>query len=646
MKLRFKTSPQAIREAGDAARGHRVKYIQGYYDVMAKAIQGNGYKCSLNSDITSGFKILPQFKHILAFKFYLDKENNLGIGVYTCKNDLTKDAADSTQIGSIATTEAMQELKNNLKPALAEYCKLYLISGDKLTENTKTLTEAKPFAALKNKIANAVDKRAANKQDANAQKAVYALLDEVCKKAGEDLKQIASKYTITVTGKDGERYISIQAPHIADIKLGAAPEDSSKVRVVAITGPDNVESSANISTLESLTKMLSKRLGLKGGIDAVYEYLKAEVPADDEDATDNSDDADDAVKSDSNYQLTAIAAGASKLSSKEIADLLESRSDPAVRSHTWLTESALKLQNNVNSDDYNKVYQDIKGNASAENALVKRFIHKAFNIPTSDIEAKVAQSSNFEHYALMLKNQKFKIDSLQSPSLFTLSMYLQKRKEFSDRYATAVRGFFAEGANTAEYQKQVDKNNECARIPSGKFASLDELFENRASIFYAEIKNSQPLDMFKCWYQFDTNYNINAIVKALPGNESLHKAFCELVGLDPDSIQNSVWSKSVVKLHVFSTNGTALRSAKDVINILEIMIKKLATMTDSGKANTLAADTVQSIEDQLAADSMETPVDDGDFYKFIIQKLKEKNLQGDALAQIQKAVFDAINGNG
>ena len=283
MKLRFKTSPQVIHEAGDAARGYRVKYIQGYYEVLSKCLESNAYKSKLNSDVTSGFQILPQHKHILAFKFSLDAEDNLNIAVYTCKNALNDTKVQVNSIGSIATTEALEAIKNNLQTALKPYCDAYLFGSDSLVENINkvSLLEANPFKFLANKVKNAADSKEAKKETKRANKSATKrsndLLKEISNQAQNDLKQLAANYTITTSGKNDHLYVEIQAPYIADIKLGQNPEDPKAIRVISIIGADQKQSKGNILTLDKLTKMLAKRLGLKNNLEAVYEYLKMEL---------------------------------------------------------------------------------------------------------------------------------------------------------------------------------------------------------------------------------------------------------------------------------------------------------------------------------------------------------------------------------
>lgn len=670
MKLRFKTSPQTIREAGDAARGYRVKYIKGYYEVLSKCLESNTYKSKLNSDVTSGFQILPQNKHILAFKFSLDTEDNLNIAVYTCKNALNDATVEVNSIGSIATTEALEAIKNNLQTALKPYCDAYLFGSDNLVENSNkvSLLEANPFKFLANQVKKgvvaavnkagaAIDSRAATKDakraDKSATKRSNDLLKEISNQAQNDLKQLAPNYTITTSGKNDHLYIQIQAPYIADIKLGQNPEDPKAIRVVGIIGADQKQSKGTISTLDSLTKMLAKRLGLKNNLEAVYEYLKMEPSDEDDDIDGDTADETDTETSDetaetstetSAYQIAAIAAGAKTLKQQDIADLLESSSTNTLQ-HTWLTESVLPLKHNVDSAKYLKVYDDIKHDNNAVVALVKRFIHRAFNIPSANIDANIAHDPLiFDFYVKLLTKSKFKIESMTNPALYALSVCIDKRQTLDTKLAKGIVAFFADSDNGAAVDR-LKKLNDCANIPSGKFATIDDITKSNKCILYGNFKNiTVPAILFKAWYNFDIDTRIQKLVKMLPGHSELQSAFCSLVDRDESEASTICSSPQSIKAAVFTANNN-FRSVDNIKTLMSELAELSASVSSSNNKVEISTETATELKQQLLSDDISDPLANDDFYKLLISELKKKNLEGDALLAMQKTLMSKVSEN-
>lgn len=650
MKLRFKHSTLPLEEAGDINKGHRLKYVQAYCEALSTCLQANNYKLKLHSDKISGFEILPIFNYLVAFKLILAKDNSVDMRIYRCVDDLSKLNVTTIELGQVRSNAEITDVVAKLETVVKNQWDKLTLSSKYLTENYTNpyLSEANIFTNIK----NAIDMHAAKKDQETKEKQAEkdaatmanTILKPLCEKLEAIIKNIGAKYNTTSEANNMEFSVFVQAPYVASVNFQADITDPKKVGVKSLLGSDQKIVIQNES-LAAVTRLLIKKLALVNNQASLAEFLKNSGTAGDtsSDSASKPDASDAASKDDivNNYMIPQIAGGVKSLDRAKIKALLGENAE-RIPQHDWITEDliSIKLKNNVKSNNYMEVYRDIdrtsKNGQLAINALVMRFINKAFGIPSNKVEKLVEDSKSFLTYRDALIAAQFNPADISNPVLYILSSYLIRTQKLISNIVEDVRRFFSDPA-VSQLAEKATKNK-------------DHI--NSESIFYMSDLATVgiPFDLFTCYYLLETPTYSNILTKCTQDSD-IRSSIAHILNVEPESLADT--DVEDLKHHILYS-GDHVRKSKDI----KAIVSNLSKLKNVGKSSTsytgFADDEEEAVavevgpDDVKAAlkdDTRSSPIELKSFINALALELKSKKtaLSEDDLLALQKRLFKAFN---
>ena len=650
MKLRFKHSPLPLDEAGDINKGHRLKYVQAYCEALSTCLQANNYKLKLHSDKISGFEILPIFNYLVAFKLTLAKDNSVDMQIYRCVDDLSKNNVTTIELGKVLSNAEITNILSKLEAEVKDQWDKLTLSSKHLTENYTNpyLAEANIFTNIKNAVnmhAAKKDQKTKEKQaEKDAETIANTILKPLCEKLEAIIKKIGSKYTTTSKSSSMEFYVFVQAPYVASINFEADIKDPKIVGVKSLLGSDQKVVLQNES-LAAVTTLLIKKLALVNNQASLAEFFKNSGTAIDtsSDSASKTDDSDTSLENDSstdkNYMIPQIAGGLKSLSRDEIKQLLGENAQINPR-HDWITEAVnITLKNNVKPADYMKVYKDIdrtsKNGQLAINALVMRFINKAFGISSNNVEKLVQDSKSFITYRDALIESQFNPADISNPTLYILSNYLINTQKLIPDIVDGVRRFFSDSAVSQLAQK----------------ATKNKDHINDESIFYVSnlATVGVPFDLFTCYYLLETPTYSTILTKCINDKE-IKASIATILNVKPEVLTKV----EELKQNILFDSSKHIRKSKDI----KAIVSNLSKLKDVGKSSTSYtdfADDEEAVAVEMAPDDVKaalkdvtrsSPIEFNSFINALASELKSKRppvLSEDAFLALQKKLFKAFN---
>ena len=204
--------------------------------------------------------------------------------------------------------------------------------------------------------------------------------------------------------------------------------------------------------------------------------------------------------------------------------------------------------------------------------------------------------------------------------------------------------FFADTKQKTAVDR-LKKLNDCANIPSGKFATIDDITKSNKCILYGHFENiDNSYKIFQAWYNFDVDTYIQKLVKMLPEHSELQSTFCSLVDRNETEASTICSSPQSIKAAVFTVNNT-FRSPRAVQDLMGKLSRLGADISSSNTKVEISTETATELKQQLLSDDISDPLANDDFYKLLISELKKKNLEGDALLAMQKTLMSKVSEN-
>lgn len=640
MKLRFKHSIQPLEEAGDIDRGHRLNYVQAYCEALSKCLQANNYKLELHSDKLSGFEILPIFKHLAAFKLTLTKDNLVDMRIYRCVDDLSKNDVTTIELGQVGAdsdieADKIKTIVTNLNNEVSKVWNKLTLSSTYLQEDYTGpyLAEASIFTNIKNAADKHAVKKAQKKADKQTEKDVNAILEAISKQLEAKINTLGkNKYKVSHKANGMELCVFVRAPYVASVNFKTHPSDKTKVSVSSLLGSDQTEVIKNVS-LNAMTELLVKKLALVNNKASLADFLTK---------SDAAGDASDAASKDNtvnNYMIPQIAGGLKSLSRDEIKQLLGENAQINPR-HDWITEAVnITLKNNVKPADYMKVYKDIdrtsKNGQLAINALVMRFINKAFGISSNNVEKLVQDSKSFITYRDALIESQFNPADISNPTLYILSNYLINTQKLIPDIVDGVRRFFSDSAVSQLAQK----------------ATKNKDHINDKSIFYVSnlATVGVPFDLFTCYYLLETPTYSTILTKCINDKE-IKASIATILNVKPEVLTKV----EELKQNILFDSSKHIRKSKDI----KAIVSNLSKLKDVGKSSTSYtdfADDEEAVAVEMAPDDVKaalkdvtrsSPIEFNSFINALASELRSKRppvVSEEAFLTLQKKLFKAFN---
>lgn len=665
MKLRFKHSTLPLEEAGDINKGHRLKYVQAYCEALSTCLQANNYKLKLHSDKISGFEILPIFNYLVAFKLILAKDNSVDMRIYRCVDDLSKLNVTTIELGQVRSNAEITDVVAKLETVVKNQWDKLTLSSKYLTENYTNpyLSEANIFTNIK----NAIDMHAAKKDQETKEKQAEkdaatmanTILKPLCEKLEAIIKNIGAKYNTTSEANNMEFSVFVQAPYVASVNFQADITDPKKVGVKSLLGSDQKIVIQNES-LAAVTRLLIKKLALVNNQASLAEFFKNSGTAGDtsSDSASKPDASDAAAKDDivNNYMIPQIAGGVKSLDRTKIKALLGENVQINPR-HDWIREAVgITLKNNVKPNNYMEVYKDIdrtsKNGQLAINALVMRFINKAFGIPSNKVEKLVEDSKSFLTYCDALIAAQFNPADVSNPVLYILSNYLIHTQQLIPDIVDGVRRFFSDSTYSALAQIATKKKDytKISGSGSGFYSSVNNILDGSGSIFYVKELASVgvPSDLFVCYYSLETN-TYSDILKRCINDPDIKTTIATTLNVEPDVLTDV----EALKYNILISNKH-LRKSKDIKTI----VSNLSKLKNIGKYSNSNVGFVDDEEEAVAVeikpddvkaaledDATSESIDLKSFINALASELKSKKgaLSDNDLLALQKKLFKAFN---
>lgn len=665
MKLRFKHFTLPLEEAGDINKGHRLKYVQAYCEALSTCLQANNYKLKLHSDKISGFEILPIFNYLVAFKLILAKDNSVDMRIYRCVDDLSKLNVTTIELGQVRSNAEITDVVVKLETVVKNKWDKLTLSSKYLTENYTNpyLSEANIFTNIK----NAIDMHAAKKDQETKEKQAEkdaatmanTILKPLCEKLEAIIKNIGAKYNTTSEANNMEFSVFVQAPYVASVNFQADITDPKKVGVKSLLGSDQKIVIQNES-LAAVTRLLIKKLALVNNQASLAEFFKNSGTAGDtsSDSASKPDASDAASKDDivNNYMIPQIAGGVKSLDRAKIKALLGENVQINPR-HDWIREAVgITLKNNVKPNNYMEVYKDIdrtsKNGQLAINALVMRFINKAFGIPSNKVETLIKDTRSFSTYRDALIESEFNPADISNPTLYILSNYLMHTQQLIPDIVDGVRRFFSDSTYSALAQIATKKKDytKISGSGSGFYSSIEKILEDEGSIFYVKdlAKVGVPFDLFTCYYLLESTTYSDILAKGI-NDADIKASIATTLNVDP-AVLDSV---KALKSNIL-TSKDGIRKSKDVKAIVTTLGNLKNVGKRSGSSAGFDADEEEAavvdkqpneVKAELENDATSEPIELKSFINALVSELKSKNgklTPVDFLA-LQKKLFKAFN---
>ena len=478
MKLKFKPLVEAVK---DEQKKRRYLYVQKLYPVVDKALKDSGYR--FKSADEKGFYILPAFGHLVNFRFSMNDE-----GLVTILPAGPNFAKDKGNPGSITDPFPITSLDSSdssvedaLQKLLIAFCNDALVRDGKLLE--AVINEDNIFKTLARKVSTALAQRsidkAENRDRAEQNKANLAALEGVTEKAIQILKDNYSGLSVEKKIDGLNVDVFIKADYILGVTLGAASNDikDDKSIVIKLITADGKESSISrsdkLAELEGFFADLKVALGMPEGqynnIIKKISELNGESSTDAAGATDATDggDSSDDIERDlfgdaegdadgaSDPDVDSAGGGDDDFSSSPRLSIIRDAlpRDAAIDLKALLGESIsleealMKLANGVKPENYMKVYDAIKENPEAVDALIEHFCIKAFDL--ENVVGLVTSSGYIKFKDALIENQ-FKVGTLGSSLIpVTVGMYLKTVGRFPDTLPSAVAILEENGVSVA-----------------------------------------------------------------------------------------------------------------------------------------------------------------------------------------------------